>query len=43
MQSMIGMHGMDMPAGKDEGMEGMEMPKSGEKTQPPPERPQHQH
>ena len=43
MQSMIGMHGMDMPPGKDEGMEGMEMPMPGEKRPPPPERPQHQH
>ena len=46
MQSMIGMPGMDMPAGKEEGMEGMEgmdMPMPGEKTPPPPERPQHPH
>ncbi len=43
MQSMIGMPGMDMPAGKEDGMEGMEMPMPGEKRPPPPERPQHQH
>jgi RND family efflux transporter MFP subunit len=46
MQSMIGMPGMDMPAGKEEGMEdmeGMDMPMPGEKKPPPPERPQHQH
>jgi RND family efflux transporter MFP subunit len=48
MQSMIGMPGMDMPAGKEEdlegmeGMEGMEMPMP-EKKPPSPERPQHQH
>ena len=42
MQSMIGMPGMDMPAGKEEGMEGMDMPMP-EKKPPSPERPQHQH
>jgi len=46
MQSMMGMHGMDMPASTEggmEGMEGMEMPMPDEKTPPPPEPPQHRH
>jgi len=43
MQSMMGMHGMDMPAGEEGGMEGMDMPMPGEETPPPPEPPQHRH
>jgi Cu(I)/Ag(I) efflux system membrane fusion protein len=43
MQSMIGMPGMDMPAGQEEGMEGMEGMDMPEQKPPPPERPQHNH